>query len=231
MPYAYGIVGILYNANEVDPADATGWDLMWNPKYSGRIVQFNNPRDAFGTAVYKLGQDVNSTDRADWDRAFDELVAQQPLRYGLVMDEIFNIMESGEAAIGAYYAGDFFTMREAQADDVDLRFYYPEPTNYYVDAMCIPSCCEHKELAEIFINFMLDHDAAVANAEYTWYASPNKIVYTDAEYIEEMGEEAMSVLYPEMDNFAELYNKYAYRNLDAETLGYINSLWEKVKIN
>lgn len=231
VPYAYGIVGILYNANEVDPADATGWDLMWNPKYSGRIVQFNNPRDAFGTAVYKLGQDVNSTDRADWDRAFDELVAQQPLRYGLVMDEIFNIMESGEAAIGAYYAGDFFTMREAQADDVDLRFYYPEPTNYYVDAMCIPSCCEHKELAEIFINFMLDHDAAVANAEYTWYASPNKIVYTDAEYIEEMGEEAMSVLYPEMDNFAELYNKYAYRNLDAETLGYINSLWEKVKIS
>lgn len=231
VPYAYGIVGILYNANEVDPADANGWDLMWNKKYSGRIVQFNNPRDAFGTAVYKLGQDVNSTDRADWDRAYDELIAQQPLRYGLVMDEIFNIMESGEAAIGAYYAGDFFTMREAQADNVDLRFYYPEPTNYYVDAMCIPSCCEHKELAEIFINFMLDHDAAVANAEYTWYASPNKIVYTDEEYIDEMGEEAMNVLYPEMENFAELYNRYAYRNLDAETLGYINSLWEKVKIS
>lgn len=231
VPYAYGIVGILYNANEVDPADANGWDLMWNEKYSGRIVQFNNPRDAFGTAVYKLGQDVNSTDRADWDRAYDELIAQQPLRYGLVMDEIFNIMESGEAAIGAYYAGDFFTMREAQADNVDLRFYYPEPTNYYVDAMCIPSCCEHKELAEIFINFMLDHDAAVANAEYTWYASPNKIVYTDEEYIDEMGEEAMNVLYPEMENFAELYNRYAYRNLDAETLGYINSLWEKVKIS
>lgn len=231
VPYAYGIVGILYNANEVDPADANGWDLMWNEKYSGRIVQFNNPRDAFGTAVYKLGQDVNSTDHADWDRAYDELIAQQPLRYGLVMDEIFNIMESGEAAIGAYYAGDFFTMREAQAENVDLRFYYPEPTNYYVDAMCIPSCCENKELAEIFINFMLDHDAAVANAEYTWYASPNKIVYTDADYIDEMGEEAMSVLYPEMENFAELYNRYAYRNLDAETLGYINSLWEKVKIS
>ena len=231
VPYAYGIVGIIYNANEVDPADADGWNLMWNEKYTGRILQFNNPRDAFGTAVYKLGLDVNSTNPADWDAAYEELMAQQPLRYGLVMDEIFNMMESGEAAIGAYYAGDYFTMLDNQSEDVDLRFYYPDPTNYYVDAMCIPSCCEHKELAEIFINFMLSHDAAIANAEYTWYASPNKIVYTDPDYIEEMGEEAMEVLYPEIGDFSESHNKYAYRNLDAETLDYINTLWEKVKIN
>lgn len=231
VPYAYGIVGIIYNANEVDPSDANGWDLMWNEKYAGRILQFNNSRDAFGTAAYKLGLSVNSTDHADWDAEYEELMAQQPLRYGLVMDEIFNLMESGEAAIGAYYAGDYFTMLDAQAEDVDLRFYYPDPTNYYIDAMCIPKCCADKELAEIFINYMLDHDAAIANAEYTWYASPNKIVYTDPDYIEEMGEDAMSVLYPPMDDFAALYNEYAYRNLDQDTLDYINTLWENVKIN
>jgi len=231
VPYAYGIVGIIYNANEVDDADADGWNLMWNEKYSGRIVQFNNPRDAFGTAIYKLGLDVNTTDRADWDAAYDELMAQRPLRYGLVMDEIYNMMESGEAAIGAYYAGDYFTMLDAQADTVDLRFYYPDPTNYYVDAMCIPSCCQNKELAEVFINFMLDHDAAVANAEYTYYASPNRIVYTDADYLEEMGEDAIAVLYPGLEDFSATYNRYAYRNLDKETLDYINSLWENVKIN
>ena len=231
VPYTYGIVGIIYNANEVDEADADGWNLMWNEKYTGRILQFNNPRDAFGTAIYKLGLDVNTTDRTQWDAAYDELMAQRPLRYGLVMDEIYNDMESGEAAIGAYYAGDYFTMLDAEADGVDLRFYYPEPTNYFVDAMCIPSCCQHKELAEIFINFMLSHDAAVANAEYTYYASPNRIVYTDAGYIEEMGEEAMEVLYPEMEDFSALYNKYAYRNLDPDTQNYLNTLWENVKIN
>ena len=231
VPYAYGIVGVIYNAKEVDKKDVGGWDLMWNDKYSGRILQFNNPRDAFGTAVYKLNQDVNSTNKADWDKAYDELVKQQPLRYGLVMDEIFNMMESGEAAIGAYYAGDYFTMRDAQAEDVDLRFYYPEPTNVYIDAMCIPNCCQNKDLAEIFINFMLSHDAAVANAEYTRYASPNKIVYTDKDYIKEMGKDAMSVLYPDTEDFAARYNQYAYRNLDSETLEYINSLWEKVKVN
>jgi len=147
------------------------------------------------------------------------------------MDEIFNIMESGEAAVGAYYAGDYFTMLDSEAPDVDLQFYYPEPTNYYIDAMCIPTCCQDQELAEIFINFMLSRDAAVANAEYTYYASPNKTVYTDPEYIEDLGEETIAILYPETSDFAEKYNTYAYRNLSPELLDYVNTLWENVKIN
>ena len=144
VPYAYGIVGVIYDANVVDAADADGWNLMWNEKYSGKIVQFNNSRDAFGTAMYKLGLDVNSHDTADWDLAYEELLTQRPLVYSYVMDEIYNMMESGEAAIGAYYAGDYFTMVDAQAEHVDLQFYYPERTNFYVDAMCIPKCAQTK---------------------------------------------------------------------------------------
>ena len=231
MPYTYGIVGVIYDGNVVDAADANGWDLLWNEKYSNRILQFNNSRDAFGTAMYKLGIDVNTTDKAEWDRAYDELLAQRPLVYSYVMDEIFNMMESGEAAVGAYYAGDYFTMKDAQADNVDLQFYYPEKTNFYVDAMCIPTCAQNKELAEIFINYMLSEDAGVANAEYTYYASPNGLVYNNADYIDEMGEEAMTILYPELGSFAEQYNLLAYRNLDAEMLDYVNTLWENVKIN
>lgn len=231
VPYAYGIVGIIYNANVVDAADTGDWDLMWNEKYAGNILQYNNSRDAFGTAMYKLGLDVNSTDHAVWDAAYEELMNQKPLVGSYVMDEIYNMMESGEAAIGSYYAGDYFTMRDAQAEDVDLQFFYPERTNFYVDAMCIPTCTQNKELAEIFINYMLSEEAAVANAEHTNYASPNSLVYTNEGYIEDMGADAMEILYPELGNFAERYNTYAYRNMDAEMLDYLNSLWENLKIN
>lgn len=231
VPYAYGIVGVIYNANVVDEADVGDWDVMWNEKYSGSILQFNNARDAFGTAMYKLGVDVNSSDKAVWDQAYEELMIQRPLVYSYVMDEIFNMMESGEAAIGAYYAGDYFTMADAQAEDVDLQFYYPERTNFYVDAMCIPSCAQNKELAEIFINYMLSEEPAIANAEYTYYASPNSLVYSNAGYQEDMGEDTMKVLYPELGNFAEQYNTQAYRNLDTDMLDYLNTLWENVKIN
>ena len=231
VPYTYGIVGVIYDANIVDEADAKGWDLLWNEKYKGKILQFNNSRDAFGTAMYKLGIDVNTTDKAEWQKAYDALLAQRPLVYSYVMDEIYNMMESGEAAIGAYYAGDYFTMLDAQAEHVDLKFYYPERTNFYVDAMCIPTCAQNKELAEIFINYMLSEEPAIANAEYTWYASPNRIVYENPTYIEDMGEEAMAVLYPDLGDFSAQYNKMAYRNLDQEMLGHLNTLWENVKIN
>lgn len=231
VPYAYGIVGVIYDANVVDEADTGSWDLLWNEKYTDSILQFNNSRDAFGSAMYKLGLDVNSEDKSVWDSAYDELVTQRPLVYSYVMDEIYNMMESGEAAVGAYYAGDYFTMLDAQAESVDLHFYYPEQTNFYVDAMCIPTCAVNKELAEIFINYMLSEEPAVANAEYTYYASPNSLVYTSEDYIEEMGEDAMTILYPELGSFAEQYNTYAYRNLDSEMLDYMNTLWENVKIN
>ena len=231
IPYTYGVVGIIYNANAVDEADTGSWDLMWNPDYAGQILQFNNSRDAFGTAMYRAGLDVNTTDHAQWDAALQSLLEQRGVVRSYVMDEVYNMMESGEGAIAAYYAGDYFTMMDAQADDVDLQFYYPERTNYFIDAMCIPSCCQNKELAEIFINYMLSEDPAIANAEYIWYASPNALVYENEDYIDEMGEEAMAILYPDWDDFAALYNEYAYRNLDSDLLDYINTLWETLKIN
>lgn len=231
IPYTYGVVGIIYNANTVDEADATDWDLMWNEKYAGDILQFNNPRDAFGTAQYRLGLDVNDTDTVLWDAALEELKLQNPLIKSYVMDEIYNMLEAGEASVGAYYAGDYFTMLDAQADDVDLRFYYPERTNYFIDAMCIPSCCGNKELAEIFINYMLSEEPAIANAEYIYYASPNSLVYDSEVYKEDIGEEAVEILYPDNGSFKERYNEFAYRNLDQSALDYMTKLWEELKIN
>ena len=230
VPYTYGVVGIIYDANQVDEADIGTWELMWNEKYAGSILQFNNSRDAFGTAIYRANADVNTTDHAVWDAALRELEKQKPLVKSYVMDEIYNMMESGEAAIAAYYAGDYYTMIDAQADNVDLKFYYPEPTNFFVDAMCIPKCCQDKELAEIFINYMLSEEPAIANASYIYYASPNRLVYENEDYIDEMGEETMDILYRFTDVFAENLNRYAYRNLDQATLNYLNELWERLKI-
>ena len=112
-----------------------------------------------------------------------------------------------------------------------MQFYYPETTNYFFDAMCVPDCCQDQELAEIFINYMLSEEPAIANAEYLYYACPNRLVYENEDYQEEMGEEVMEILYPEIEGFAELYNRYAYRNLPDEMLTYMNTLWEQVKIN
>ncbi len=234
IPYTYGMVGVIYNSTVIDEADTGKWDLMWNEKYQGRILQFNNSRDAFGTAMYKLGIEVNTTDEAEWRRALDELKVQQPYVQGYVMDEIYNKMESGEASVSAYYAGDYLSMLD---NNEDLGFYYPVnddgeiTTNLFVDAYCIPKGAPNKELAHIYIDYMLSEEPAIANAEYIYYASPNKAVYESEVYIEDMGEEAMDVLYPEGFDFKTNYNAMSYHNLDSNMLALVNSLWEELKIS
>ena len=227
VPYTYGMVGIIYNTEMTDAEDVTGWDVMWNEKYKGKILQFNNPRDAFGTAMYRAGIDVNTTLPEQWDRAAEALSLQKPLIQSYVMDEIFNKMKNGSAAIAPYYAGDFLSMYE---DNDALAFLYPpEGTNVYMDAFCIPTTTRQKEVAERYIDFMLSEKPAVANAEYTYYASPNTLVTESEEYRECMAEihpDAFAILYPENDRYPCTY----YENLPAETLSYSNTLWEKLKI-
>lgn len=226
VPYQCGYVGIIYNTELVDK-NYTDWDALWDEDLKGQILQFNNPRDAFGTAMYWKGIDVNTKDGDEWREAKNLLAEQKPLVQSYVMDEVFNKMKNGSAAVAPYYAGDFFTMYE---DNEDLDFYYPESgTNIFVDAMCIPSCAKNKEIAEEYINFMLSEEIAVANAEYTCYASPNLLVSENEAYIEDMTDlhpEAIELLYP----VGGIKSSY-FETLDQDTQNLENDLWEELKID
>ncbi|MBR2443817.1 MAG: extracellular solute-binding protein [Clostridia bacterium] len=200
--YTYGVVGIVYNADKLAPEDLEkiekgemGWELIYGQeymeKYKGQILQFNNSRDAFGTAMYHLGYNVNTATVDQWEEAYRLLQSQKPYVQGYVMDEIYNKMEGGEAAIAAYYAGDCLAMME---NNESLGFFYPSKnngtlfeTNIFADAMCIPTGSQNKELALSYINFMLSEDAAVANAEYIYYSSPYDHVKENLDYQLYMG--------------------------------------------
>ena len=147
VPYTWGTVGIIYNTKYVDEADVTGWELLWNEKYAGKILMFDNSRDAFGIAEYLLGYDVNTTDEAELQACAAKLAEQKPVVQQYVMDQIFDAMENEEAWIAPYYAGDYLTMVE---ENPDLAFYRPTAQGYnmFIDAMCIPTCCQEKEAAE-----------------------------------------------------------------------------------
>ena len=266
IPYFYGMIGIIYNpqilfgnGNEFADEDKS-WKVMWDEDYKGNILQFNNSRDAFGTAQYMLGIDVNTDDENQWRDALNALKEQKGIVQGYVMDEIFNKMEGGSAGIAAYYAGDYLSMYE---NNSDLEFFYPnEGTNLYVDAMCIPASSRNKDIAEEYIDFMLmvDEDfdegffefykervgeefysAAIANAEYTYYASPNQKVVDDEGYRETMdsikpavvdeatGEIIKLGAFELMYDATALASATSYKNLTPEKLSLINSLWEELK--
>lgn len=230
VPYTCGMVGIIYNTEMVDEEDIGGWSLMFDKelmeKYKGSILQFNNSRDAFGSAQYYRGIDVNTTNETEWREALDCLKAQKPYIQSYVMDEVFNKMKGESAAIAPYYVGDFLSMYE---DNENLAFYYPEEgTNIFIDAMCIPANSRHQDVAAIYINFMASTEIAMENAEYIYYATPMMSVRDDPDYqadMMEIHEDAMKLLYPETSVFTSYYY-----TLDPDTLNLVNDLWEELKI-
>ena len=219
VPYNVGMVGLIYNTTMVE-GTPDSWSIMWDPQYKGQVLAFNNSRDGFMLAQMKAGVDVNSTDKADWDKAAEELTKLRDNIQGWFMDETFNKMEGGNAAIAAYYAGDFLTMKD---ENEDLAMVYPkEGTNIFVDSACITANAKNVEAAHMFINFLLEPEIALANAEYICYASPNTSVLENPDYSLKDCKE----LYP--DNMDEIKTQY-YHDLPADIRSYFEGLWLKVK--
>ena len=173
VPYMLCTTGIIYNTTMVDKAP-TSWADLWDEQYSGNILMFNNSRDAYAIAAFKSGHDINPQSTEEVDEVVKELKAQKPLVQAYVMDEIFDKMIGGEAAIGVYYSGDAITMID---DNPDLAWVFPEEGSVLsVDCMAIPTTSEHQEAAEMFINFMCETDIGKANAEYIGYTTPMESV-------------------------------------------------------
>ena len=222
VPYTWGTTVVIYNKTMVDPADAAqqSVNLLWNEKYKDQILMFDNPRDAFGVALSKLGYSLNTTDPEAWKAAAAELKAQKPLLQAYVMDQIFDKMESGEAAIAPYYAGDALIIQE---ENPDIDYYIPkEGANMFVDAMCVLKNSAHKAEAEAFINFMCRTDVAVKTAEVIGYATP----HTAAKEQLDPAITGNTVVYADA---ATLANTEVFLNLNPEISKLQSELWTDIK--
>ena len=221
VPYSWGTVGIIYNSKYVDEADVTGWELLWNEKYADKILMFDNSRDAFGITECMLGYSLNTTDSEVLQLCADKLKEQRPLVQQYIMDQVFDLMENGEAWIAPYYAGDYLTMAE---ENEDLCFYLPEDQGYnlFIDAMCIPTCSQNKDAAELFINFLCDPEIAGGNMDWVCYGTPISAAkeFMDPEVVED------PVSYPEMD---VLERGSGYITLPVSTTRYMEELFMEVR--
>lgn len=221
VPYSVGMVGIIYNTAQVGNDIEHSWNVLWDEKYKDKALNFNNPRDGFMTAQMLLGLDLNSTNKADWDKAADLLKKGKANLQSYVMDEVYGKMETGEAAIAPYYAGDYLTMYEVNED---LAFFYPqEGTNVFIDSICIPKSCKNYEAALMYINFLLEPQIATANAEYIGYASPNTAVINNPDYYYYKNE----ILYPSDKDIPKV--QY-YHDIADEIRIYYEMLWCDVKL-
>ena len=224
VPYFWGTVVVIYNSQFVAEEDVKdqSLDLLWNEKYAGKILMFDNPRDSFGISLTRLGYSMNSDNEKEWQEAAKALSEQKPIVQAYVMDAIFDKMEAGEAWIAPYYAGDAFVIQESNPD---IKFYIAkEGTNLFVDSMCILKTTEHKKEAELFINFMCEPEIAAMNAETVGYATPN----TEAKKLIDPEITGNKIVYPDEDYLKT--NTEVFINLPQKTQMLQSTLWTDLKI-
>ncbi len=177
VPYFWGSVGIIYNHNNVDPADVEeqGFDVLRNEDYAGQIYIYDSERDSFMMALKALGYSMNTDNLDEIYDAYEWLLdMNDTMSPTYVTDEVIDGMMNGNKDIAVVYSGDATYI---QSENEEMSFWMPmEGTNLWYDAMVIPKNAENPLLAHEFINYTLTYEAALGNSEYVGYTSPNEEV-------------------------------------------------------
>jgi len=219
IPNFIGTVGIIYNKNLVDEP-VTSWDILWDEKYSGKIMMYDSIRDSIMVALCKLGYDINTTDPDELAEAGQLLIQQKPLILAYGTDNIQYDMIGGSVALAVDYSG---SAAAAINQNSDLAYVVPdEGSNVWVDNYVILKNSEHKEAAERFINFLCDPEISARNSEYVGYTTPNSAIdqYLDPAMLEN------SAYVIE----AETLNRCTYfKDIGTDALSLWNDVWMEVK--
>lgn len=222
VPYFWGGVGIVYDTTVVEEEDLKdGWNILQNTKYKGNIYMYDSERDSFMIALKSLGYSMNTKSKKEYREAYEWLVKQRdnmdPVYVG---DDVMDNMISGNKAMAVVYSGDgAYVMDENE----DLDFFLPdEGTNVWCDCMVITKDCTETELANQFINFMIDEEVSFINAEYVGYDSSVQSTY---EAFRDEVYEGNHGCAPDLTN--PLNETFRYQ--DTELKQYCAELWTKVK--
>jgi spermidine/putrescine transport system substrate-binding protein len=201
MPYFWGNVGLVYNKNNVsyDDLELLGWEILRNTNYAGRIYFYDSERDAFMIALKALGYSANTTNEAEIQEAYEwllEMDATMDVVY--VTDEIIDSMIAGNKDIAVMYSGDAVYV---SYENEEMGFYVPEQgTNLWVDSMVIPANARNVELAHKWIDFMLSHEAALANTIEVAYTTPIQSVFDEVTSEGGDYEDYLDSYVPRLDN-------------------------------
>ena len=225
VPYFWGSVGLVYNKNNVDPADIEkqGWDILKDSKYEGRVFMYDSQRDAFMVAFKALGYSMNTEDDTEIQNAYEWLKEMDTnVHPSYVTDEVIDAMANGEKDIAVVYSGDAAYILSENEDMAWIEPY--QGTNTWSDSMVIPKNSSCPGLANAFINYITDYDAAYKNSETVGYTSPNTKVAE--ELASEDGDYYENPAYSPRTN----YDKDEVFHYSGVLKQKLSDLWNKVKI-
>lgn len=185
--YMWGTTGILYNPAFVTREEASTWDVIRNPKFAGKILIKDAPRDVYAPVLIYLKQDELKSgkvtlqdlmhDSSDESLAAVEqyLLECKPGICGFEADLGKEQMTKNRAWVSLNWAGDaVWAIEEAAAVGVELDYVVPEEgSTVWFDGWVIPKYAKNTKAATYFIDFMCRPDIAIRNMEETGYIASN----------------------------------------------------------
>jgi spermidine/putrescine transport system substrate-binding protein len=180
----------------------------------------DDARSAIGIALKYKGYSFNSTDRKQLVEARDLLVEARKRSLGFEGGVgAKNRVLAKVCRVGTVFNGDAVRgMRE----DPDTYYFIPrEGSEIWLDNMAVPARAPHREMAETFINYILDPRIGAKISNFNQYATPNKAA------LEFVNPDDLKnpVIYPPPD----VMNKLEFvKDLSPRTAWY-DELWTSIK--
>lgn len=185
--YMWGTTGILYNTAFVTAEEASTWDVIRNPKFAGKILIKDAPRDVYAPVLIYLKQkelaegtvtlqDLMSDSSAESIAAVENYLMQcKPGVMGWEADLGKEQMTKNLAYVSLNWSGDaVWAIDEAEAVGVKLDYIVPEEgSTVWFDGWVIPKYSKNIKAATYFINFMCRPDIAIRNMDETGYVASN----------------------------------------------------------
>lgn len=173
VPYQWGTVGVYYRKTPGKP-DPDSWGVLLDPERAiGPFVLIDSMRDAIGAALKYRGHSLNSTDTAALKEVRDLLIAAKRRCVGMegsVGGK--NRVLAGTAAAAVVYNGE---AARGISEDPGTAYFIPrEGSQIWVDNLTIPAGAPNRDLAERFINFLLDAQVGARISNFTQFATPNR---------------------------------------------------------
>jgi spermidine/putrescine transport system permease protein len=170
IPFGWGTTGIGYRRDLVGH-DITSWNDLWDRKLRDRVGMLNDVRETFAAALKAQGASLNSLDPATIDEAARRLERQKDLVRTYDSDTFDDSLLAGEVWAAQGYNGQ---VAKAARENPDIVYVIPvEGCTLFIDNLCIPKGAPNKDLALLFMNFMLEGKVAASVTELTGYATAN----------------------------------------------------------
>ena len=185
--YMWGTTGILYNTKYVTPEEAGTWDVIHNPKFAGKVLIKDAPRDVYSPVLIYLKQKELKEGSVTLDELMhdssDESIAAVEAYLKEVKDGVLGWeadfgkeqMTKERGVVSLNWSGDAVWAIEEAADlGVTLDYAVPEEgSNVWFDGWVIPKYAKNVKAATYFIDFMCRPDIAIRNMEETGYVASN----------------------------------------------------------